>query len=1044
MKIDNVKISGPITRAYKEILTPESVRFVAKLVKNFEARRDELLEKRQIRWQEIKAGNLPTFLQDQKSLDIRNSEWTVAPIKSDLECRYVEITGPAASRKMFINALNSGADCYMTDSEDSESPTWENLINGQINIRDAVDGSITYHDTTKNKEYKLNDKTATLEYRPRGWHLPEKHILIDGKPISGSLFDFGLMIYHNAKTLVEKGKTPAFYLPKMESHEEAELWRDVFNFSEEELGIPHGTIRATVLIETILAAFEMDEILYGLKDYSAGLNAGRWDYLFSFIKKFSSDPAFVLPDRSQVTMDKQFLKSYVDLLVQTCHKRGIHAMGGMSALIPRSDDKVANEQAIEKVKQDKRREVAQGCDGAWAAHPGLVPHIREVFEAGLNGRPHQIEKKREDVRVVEADLLTVPTGNITEQGLRNNIKVSLGYLIPWLKGTGCVPLNYLMEDLATVEISRSQVWQWLEHKSTLQDGKKVKWELVDGILKDEVGKLIETANGNKADIEIIQKAVGLFRNIINSREFAEFLSLEAYDHITTIEAEPKIETKEEFVTRLKKDWKENPRWEGIKRDYTPEDIWQARGTIHIDHTLAKMNSKLLWEMLNSEKGVRVLSFQHPHQTVMQVYAGLPAGYGSGWQAAAGSNADGDMFTDQSIQSSNSVPELIKEVNNMLIRKDRIHHQAGEKMNFRFPLVADMDSGYGGVLKVRELASDFNEVGAAGKHIEDQIEIPGEKKCGHMDGKVLKTTKAHIKTLKTVRFVDDIDDVPSILIARTDALDAKYITYANDPYDKPFIDLDKGQTDEGYYHLKPGLGLDYAIARGLAYAEYADLIWCETKTPDLNQAKKFAGGIHAKYPGKLLAYNCSPSFNWLAHFLGEEIKKFVPTKISDVNLVDKNLLEAIKIVSIAESKGEKFNYAEFQHENKDVTQLVNQMGNLLDEKTMSELVAQALIEIESFQDKLNEIGYKFQFITLSGFHSQNQAMFDLASKYKEQGMRAYVEVVQREQFRTKNPAVKHQKFVGLEYDDFFIQTITGSSTNLGMKGSTEEAQFHTKK
>ena len=1039
MKIDGVKVTGPMFRAYEEILTPEAIRFAAKLAKNFQARRDELLEKRQVNWAEIKAGKLPTFLQDQKSVDIRNSIWTVAPIRPDLEKRYVEITGPASSRKMFINALNSGADVYMTDSEDSEAPTWENIINGQINIKDAVDGTITYFDSKKNELKQLKDKTATLMFRPRGWHLSEKHVLVDGKPISASLFDFGLMIYHNAKKLIEKGKTPAFYLPKMESHEEAELWRDAFNFSEEELGIPHGTIRATVLIETILAAFEMDEILFGLKDYSAGLNAGRWDYLFSFIKKLSNNPEFVLPDRSQVTMDKQFLQSYVELLVQTCHKRGIHAMGGMSALIPRNDDPEANKIAIEKVRQDKMREVAQGCDGAWVAHPGLVTHVREIFEKGLNGRPHQIEKKREDVTVTGVDLLTVPKGDITEAGLRTNIKVSLGYLTPWLKGTGCVPINYLMEDLATVEISRSQVWQWLEHKTTMNDGRKVSWELVEKIFNEEVGKFVEEAGGKKPDLEVVQKAAELFKGVINSREFTEFLSLGAYDHITTINEEPKVETKEEFVNRLNAEWKK-PRWEGIKRDYTAEDVWQARGTIHIEHTLAKMDSKLLWKMFNTKRGVRVLSFQHPHQAIMQVYAGLPAGYGSGWQLAAGSNTDGDMFTDQSLQSSDSMPWLIKQVKNMLLRKDRIHHQAGDKkINFRFPLVADMDAGYGGILKVRELASDLNEAGVAAKHIEDQIEIPGEKKCGHMDGKVLKPTKAHIKTLKTVRFVDDIDEVPSILIARTDALDAKYITYAIDPRDIPYIDLEKGQTEEGYYYLKKGVGLEMAIMRGLAYAEYVDMIWCETKTPDLEQARKFADGIHAKYPGKLLAYNCSPSFNWLAHFLGEEMKKFLPPKINDINMEDENLLEAIKIISTADSKWEKINYAEFNHKNKEVTQWVKQIGTLLDDETMNRLVTQAFQEIGSFQDKLNEMGYKFQFITLSGFHSQNQAMFDLATKYRDHGMKPYVDL-QREQFKTNNPAVRHQEFVGLGYDDFFIQTITGSSTNVGLKGSTEAEQF----
>ena len=969
MKIDNVKISGPITRAYKEILTPEAIRFVAKLVRNFEARRNELLGKRQEKWVEIKSGKMPTFLQDQRSLDIRNSDWTVAPIKPDLERRYVEITGPAASRKMFINALNSGADCYMTDSEDSESPTWENLINGQINIRDAIDGSITYYDPAKNKEYKLKDKTATLEYRPRGWHLPEEHVLVDGKPISGSLFDFGLMIYHNAKKLAEKSKTPAFYLPKMESHEEAELWRDIFNFSEEELGIPHGTIRATVLIETILAAFEMDEILYGLKDYSAGLNAGRWDYLFSFIKKFSSDPAFVLPDRAQVTMDKQFLKSYVDLLVQTCHKRGIHAMGGMSALIPRTDDKAANELAIGKVINDKQREVLQGCDGAWAAHPGLVPHIRRVFEESLGGRPHQIEKKREDVKVVEADLLTVPTGNITEQGLRNNIKVSLGYLIPWLQGTGCVPINYLMEDLATVEISRSQVWQWLEHKSTLQDGRKVTWNLVDKILKDEVSNLIESANGNKADVEVIQKAVKLFKEVINSREFAEFLSLEAYSHITTIQQEEKLETKEEFIARLTREWK-NPRWEGVARTYNPKDVWSIRGTVNSKHTVAEAGAAKFWNLINEQEPVRTLSAMTPHQAIQQVRAGLKAVYISGWQVASGANSYFGMFPDRSIYPVNSVPDLVEHINNVLIQADQIDHEKGNNgTSWLIPLIADAEAGFGDVPQTFELVKHLIRAGASSIHLEDQE--GALKKCGHLGGKVLVPTREFIKKLITARFAADSLGVNTVLIARTDANSGALLKSDIDPYDHSFVDYSKGRTEEGYYTVNAGI--DQAISRGLAYAPYADMLWFETSEPNLGEAKKFADAIHKQFPGKLLAYNCSPSFNWKAKLTNEEIT--------------------------------------------------------------------------DFQKRLGEMGYKFQFVTLSGYHSVNLSMFELAKDYEKRGMLAYSEL-QEAEFKAAKigyKEVKHQEAVGTGYYDVIEKIVTGgASSTLALRGSTEEQQFHAEK
>ena len=989
MKIDGVQVTGPVFSQYKEILTPEAVRFAANIARNFQARRDELLEKRQVRWAEIKEGKLPTFLQDQKSLDVRNSDWTVAPIKSDLECRFVEITGPASSRKMFINALNSGADVYMTDSEDSESPTWENIINGQINIRDAVDGSISFE--TPKKTYTLNDKTATLMYRPRGWHLSEKHVLVDGKPISASLFDFGLMIYHNAKKLVEKGKTPAFYLPKMESHEEAELWRDVFDFSEEELGIPHGTIRGTVLIETILAAFQMDEILHGLKDYSAGLNAGRWDYLFSFIKKLGSDPNFVLPDRSEVTMDKDFLKSYVDLLVQTCHKRGIHAMGGMSALIPRNDDKEANDKAISAVVRDKELEVKQGCDGAWVAHPGLVKPVREVFANNIKG-PNQISSvKREEVKVKESDLITVPEGKITEKGLRTNINVSLGYLIPWLQGTGCVPINYKMEDLATVEISRSQLWQWLEHKSTLNDGRKVTWKLVDGILKDEVSKLVKSASGNKPDLNVIQKAASLFKQVVNTREFPEFLSLEAYDDITTIQEESKAETKEEFVARLTDEWKK-PRWEGIRRPYTAEDVWKLRGTVVRENSIAEKGANKFWKLVNEKEPLRVLSAVTGNQAVQEVQAGLKAIYVSGWQVAADMNNSRQMFPDQSLYTADSVPALVERINNALIRADQITHSKGnDNLDWMVPLIADAEAGFGGNLNAFEIMKNMIQAGASGVHFEDQLS--SVKKCGHLGGKVLVPTKEFIEKLVSARLAADLSGTATLIIARTDALNGALLTSEIDPNDKPF--LTGNRTSEGFYEVKSGI--DQAISRGLAYTPYADLLWFETSTPDLKDAKKFAAAIHEKFPGKLLAYNCSPSFNWMVNFTKEVL--------AEKNLSAKDL--------------EKVEIKEQVHVE------VNR-------------------RIADFQKELGKMGFKFQFVTLSGFHQLNHSMFELAKDYKERGMAAYSELQQAEFASEKDGyrATRHQEFVGTGYFDAVTSVITqGSSSTLALKGSTEEKQFH---
>jgi len=516
---EELQITAPVSAAYAEILTPEAVRFVASLAAKFEGRRQELLARRQERQGEIDAGHFPDFLTE--TTDIRVSEWTVARIPRDLTDRRVEITGPV-DRKMVINALNSGANVFMADFEDANSPTWSNNVEGQINLRDANRRTIEFT-SPEGKKYKLNDKIATLLVRPRGWHLNEKHVLREGKPISGSLFDFGLYFFHNAKQLIANGSGPYFYLPKLESHVEARLWNDVFNFAQDSLGIPRGTIRATVLIETILASFEMDEMLYELKDHSAGLNCGRWDYIFSFIKKFRNFPTFVLPNRAEVTMERHFLKSYVELLIQTCHRRGIHAMGGMAAQVPIKNDPVANEQALEKVRLDKLREVKAGHDGTWVAHPGLVPIAKQIFDEGMP-TPNQISKKREEVHITAKDLLAATDGTITEAGLRWNIDVGLQYLEAWLRGVGCVPIYNLMEDAATAEICRAQVWQWVKFGAKLDDGRPVTAAMVNQVVDEQLAK-----RGN-ADAEFT-KAAQIFRQMMTSADFQEFLTLPAYSFI---------------------------------------------------------------------------------------------------------------------------------------------------------------------------------------------------------------------------------------------------------------------------------------------------------------------------------------------------------------------------------------------------------------------------------------------------------------------------------------------------------------------------------
>jgi malate synthase len=514
-----IQVLGKISSQFATILTPEALAFVAKLHRQFEPRRQELLARRAVRQREFDNGALPDFLPETRK--IRESDWQISPQPKDLLDRRVEITGPT-DRKMVINALNCGAATFMADFEDANCPTWFNMIDGQINLRDAVRRTITLEQG--GKSYKLNDKTAVLLPRPRGWHLDEKHVTVDGNVVSGGIFDFALYFFHNAKELLARGSGPYFYLPKMESHLEVRLWNEIFTLAQKELGVPHGSIKATCLIETVVAAFEMDEFLWELKDHSAGLNIGRWDYIFSCIKKFRSNKDFCLADRSQVTMTAPFMRSYALLLVKTCHRRGAPAMGGMAAQIPIKNDPAANEAAMEKVRQDKLREVTDGCDGTWVAHPALVPIAKEVFDKHMP-QPNQYGKQRPDVNVAAKDLLDFkPSAPITEAGVRNNISVGIQYLGAWLAGNGCVPVFNLMEDAATAEISRSQIWQWIRSpKGVLDDGRKVTVALFKELLGDELKKVKAAGAEGKLD-----EAAALFEQITANDTYVEFLTLPAY------------------------------------------------------------------------------------------------------------------------------------------------------------------------------------------------------------------------------------------------------------------------------------------------------------------------------------------------------------------------------------------------------------------------------------------------------------------------------------------------------------------------------------
>jgi len=528
---DSLTVVGPLGPGYDAILTADALAFLADLCRNFGPRRLQLLTDRQEAHARFQAGAKPGF--DPATQAIRDAEWTVAPLPADLLDRRVEITGPV-DRKMIINALNSGANVFMADFEDSNAPTWSNVLDGQINLRDAILRTIDFTHPTTGKRYALGEQIATLMVRPRGWHLPERHILLGGAPVSASLVDFGLFFFHNARQLIANGSGPYFYLPKLEHWREAELWNDVFVFAQQALGIPVGTIKATVLIETLPGALHMDEILYALRQHSAGLNCGRWDYIFSVIKTLGHDPAFVLPDRAAIGMGQPLMQAYSQHVIRTCHRRGVHAMGGMAAQIPIKNDPEANAAALNKVRADKEREVADGHDGTWVAHPGLVAIAKDIFDAGMPA-PNQIDKALDpvDMDALEAVLLELPTGPRTEAGLRQNVNVGLLYLEAWLRGNGCVPLYNLMEDAATAEISRTQLWQWVKHGAQLDDGRTVTPQLFRAVLGEELDVIAQTVGTERFNSGRFSEAKDLFTALVLDPHLADFLTLPAYDLLAT-------------------------------------------------------------------------------------------------------------------------------------------------------------------------------------------------------------------------------------------------------------------------------------------------------------------------------------------------------------------------------------------------------------------------------------------------------------------------------------------------------------------------------
>jgi malate synthase A len=958
-----MELKGSLPARAAHVLTPDALAFVAELVRRFRPRVEQLLERRREMQRRYDVGERPAFLSATE--EIRAGDWTCAPIPQDLLDRRVEITGPT-DRKMIINALNSGANVFMADFEDSNSPTWRNVVEGQVNLKDAVDGTIEHAAPETGKVYRLKDRTAVLMVRPRGWHLLEKHVLVDGRPATAALWDFGVYFWNAARPLLARGSGPYFYCPKLESHLEARLWNEVFVHAQDRLGIARGSIRATVLVETIPAAFEMDEILWELREHSAGLNCGRWDYQFSTIKRFRADPTHVFPDRALVTMDKGFLRAYVQLLIRTCHRRGVHAMGGMAAQIPIKDHPEANEAALAKVRADKLREVTDGHDGTWVAHPGLVPIAKAIFDQHMK-TPNQLHRKREDVNVTARELLRVPEGARTEAGLRHNIRVSVQYLEAWLRGQGCVPLYNLMEDAATVEISRSIAWQWIHHGVTLDDGKPLTVERFRTVLAEEMDRVRLEVGEHRFTQGRFEEARALFERMSTQPEFLEFITLPAYDLLeATDEERARILSGETRGEDSPAPATADPtRWEGVVRGYSAADVERLRGSVRIEHTLAQLGARRLWELLHAEPFVPALGALSGSQAVQMVKAGLKAIYLSGWQVAADANTAGQTYPDQSLYPADSVPTVVRRINAALQRVDQIEHAEGRSGTHWFaPIVADAEAGFGGPLNAFELMKALIEAGAAGVHFEDQV--AAEKKCGHLGGKVLVPASTFLRTLTAARLAADVMGVPTVLVARTDAESASLIMNDVDPHDAPFVERAR-RTAEGFYGFRGGL--EAAIARGILYAPYADVVWCETQTPDLAFARRFAEAIHDKYPRKLLAYNCSPSFNWKKH---------------------------------------------------------------LDDAALAR-----------FQRELGAMGYKFQFVTLAGFHALNHAMFELARGYRDRGMAAYSELQTAEFAAEKHgyTATRHQREVGVGYFDAVATAISGgTASTLALEGSTEAAQF----
>ncbi len=790
---DSVEVSeGGLSQRVLDLFDEKFLDLITTLHRKLELRRGQLLAVRLRHQEYYDQGGIPrTEMINQDSL---KTNWKVANIPEDLKVRRVEITGPANDTKMVINMLSRNkegarADMAMLDFEDSMYPSWDNVINGFYNVIGASQGKLTYEKETVgslSKSYKLNPKDmAGLMVRVRGLHLQEANVRVDGQYISAGLFDLAACFYHSAKHLINLGKTPKYYVPKIEYPMEACWWNDLFCSLEESLGFSRGTLRATFLIETLPAAFNIEEILFELKDHAVGMNVGRWDKIFSDIKVLKNHPLRISPDRGEINMKKFWMENYAKKLVNVCHQRGAYAIGGMSAFTPGQDEEI-RELQTRRVIGDKTHEFKLGHDGCWVSHPYFIAPAMNCFTK-LNQLDH-IDKNFPK----HPELIMEGGGPRTLQGLKTNIQVAIAYLVGMSKGLGCISHNNMMEDLATLEISRAQVWQWKNYQIVLDDWEEVTDELITNIFKIEQKKFVSDILENhslsetekKLEIQLINQATTKGISLYTATRLEPFLTTLS-PLKNTEESTQGRKSKMKESKQLETLWGKDSRWNGITRDYSPAEVLKLRGSYRIEHSLARLGAENLWKLLNSENYINALGALTGNQAVQQVRAGLKAIYLSGWQVAADANLAGEMYPDQSLYPSDSVPNVVKKINQALIRADQVESAEGQvTREWLAPIVADAEAGFGGVMNAYELMKQMISAGAAGVHFEDQL--ASEKKCGHLGGKVLVPTSEFIKKLTAARLAADVMDTPTVLIARTDAQAATLLTSDIDPADHPFL------------------------------------------------------------------------------------------------------------------------------------------------------------------------------------------------------------------------------------------------------------------